>query len=438
MPKQHRSRVLLEARGLAPPALADPRDWRSEQVGWGLVLPDDSALDQASKARGDDVPEPIRVLLKARGDAPVLRWSPDVRDGHLLRYYEDGGTQSLAIAAADYGTAPGKIPRYLLIYAAPTQIPWSVQYSLNLSCYVGRLTLSGDALERYVAALLDDWTGASAKRSQAVVWSTDWGNDDITWLMARAIGQALATRLDADTEIFATRMTGRSATLAGLASALTVAPALVCSTSHGMTGPLDNAIALRAALGSPVDQNRVTVSASDLGWRPDGAIWYAHACCSAGSDSHSRYHGLIASSDDVGATLRGVAATAGARVAPLPEALLGDAKPLRAFVGHVEPTFNWTLRDPIDNQVLTHTIVGCLYNRLYQADRPSPIGWALADTFSESARFYADYVASTLDGADPVEPIDPLYQQLVAIDRQSLVILGDPTVSLPANKGGSE
>ena len=253
--------------------------------------------------------------------------------------------------------------------------------------------------------------------------------------MKHAIGEALVKRLDEDGEIFSKWLSGRDATVLELANALTAKPGLVCTTSHGMTGPLDDAEELRAVLGSPVDQNGALVTAAGLNWAPGGAIWYSHACCSAGSDTRSRYSGLISDQDEVGATLQGVAAAAGARVAPLPEALLGDTSPLRAFVGHVEPTFNWTLRDPISNAVLSHTIVGCLYNRLYQADRPSPIGWALADTFSESARFYAEYLASTLGGSDPVEPTDPLYQQLVAVDRQSLVVLGDPTVTLPMPTG---
>ena len=430
MPKQNRLREHGEC-SLAPVALADQRDWRSDQVGWGLVLPDDPALNPADKARGTDAPEPLRALLKDRGDAPVLRWSPGTRDGHLRRYYPDGGDQLLPAAAADFGVGPGKIPRYLLIYATPADIPWSVQYSLNLSCFVGRLTLTGEALENYVAALLDDWRDGTANRSQAVVWNTDLGPDDITWLMRRAIGQVLVDRLDGDGEIFSNWLSGREATAEELANALRAKPGLVCTTSHGMTGPLDDAEALRAMLGSPVDQDGALVTAAGLGWSPGGAIWYSHACCSAGSDALSRYAGLISDTDEVGNTLRGVAAAAGARVAPLPEALLGASRPLRAFLGHVEPTFNWTLRDPTSNAVLTHTIVGCLYNRLYQADRPSPIGWALADTFSESARYFAEYMASTLTGADPAEPGDPLYQQLVAVDRQSLVVLGDPTVTLP-------
>jgi hypothetical protein len=46
--------------------------------------------------------------------------------------------------------------------------------------------------------------------------------------------------------------------------------------------------------------------------------------------------------------------------------LLGAERPLRAFVGHVEPTFDWTLRDPTNKQVLTHVMCAALYDKLYE------------------------------------------------------------------------
>ena len=65
----------------------------------------------------------------------------------------------------------------------------------------------------------------------------------------------------------------------------------------------------------------------------------------------------------------------GAQVAPLPRALLGAKRPLRAFVGHVEPTFDWTIRNPESKQALTDTIIQALYNHLYQEER-EPLGFA--------------------------------------------------------------
>jgi hypothetical protein len=79
-----------------------------------------------------------------------------------------------------------------------------------------------------------------------------------------------------------------------------------------------------------------------------------------------------------------VTVTAGATVAPLPTALLGAPRPLRAFVGHVEPTFDWTLRDPNNKQVVTHVLRAALYKNLYQQDWCTPIGYALKDVFKEA------------------------------------------------------
>jgi AcrR family transcriptional regulator len=58
---------------------------------------------------------------------------------------------------------------------------------------------------------------------------------------------------------------------------------------------------------------------------------------------------------EIDTVLNGIAAL-GNRVAPLPTALLGAKKPARAFVGHVEPTFDWTLQNPDTNQILTDSI----------------------------------------------------------------------------------
>ena len=432
MPGQVMARLPAADMRLGPEMLVDPRDWRSPRVGWGLILPDDPTLDPAVKARGDDAPEPLRELLRARGDAPVLRWSPTLRQGHLQRYYEDGGGHSLKIATPRFGVGHGLVPRYLLIAADPARIPWSVQYDLNTACYVGRLALEGEALEQYVSALLADWLDEPARRSRAMVWSTDTHPEDITYTMARVVGRALVDKLKADGDVATTWTTGRAATAAALAAGLADHPGLICTTSHGMTGPLDDADALRATLGSPVDQRNAVVTTDALGTQASGAIWYSQACCAAGSDVRSRYAGLFTDDDEIGTTLRSVAAAAGACVAPLPQALLGAAHPLRAFVGHVEPSFNWALQDPIDNEVVGHGIAGCLYDRLFQTDRPSPIGWALETIFAESQRFYSEYVAAKLDVEPPADPQDPLYRQLAAVDRQSIVILGDPTVSLPA------
>ena len=118
----------------------------------------------------------------------------------------------------------------------------------------------------------------------------------------------------------------------------------------------------------------------------------------------------------------------------LPTALLGASKPLKAFIGHVEPTFDWTLRDTRNKQVLTSGIVSALYSELFLAN-PVPVGLAFKSVFSTVA---GQQNIANLKRAEAVDLAkreaatkEMVRAQLLAHDRQNIVILGDPTVALP-------
>lgn len=420
---------------LAPDAPADLRDWRDPRVGWGLVLPDDDALDDTVKARGEDAPEPLRELLAARPDAPVLRYRADLRFTHLRRYYTDGGAQDIALSGPLRGVRRGALPRYLLLYGGPDVIPWEFQYLANQSSAVGRLSLTGVGLDRYVDALLRDWSGSATQAAHTVVWAVDHGPEDITHVMRQAIAARVQKDLADDPEIGRDALyfdgARGQATAAALGGALADhRPALVVTTSHGKTGPLADPQAMLRDLGLPVDAEYATVDPAALlnGWEPDGAIWYAHACCSAGSDASTIFSGLLDTDSWVDRVLSGVAGL-GAHVAPLPEALLGAPRPLRAFVGHVEPTFDWTIKNPHNGQRLTESLCQALYTRLFQ---PEPLGHALREPYSHVGELYTqrDAAYRAFENGDDTEGI-AMATQLAARDRQSMVVLGDPTVALP-------
>lgn len=421
---------------LGPPEAPDPEDWRHPEVGWGLVLPDNPKLADDVKARGEDAPEPLRRLLAARGGAPVLRWSPTQTTLMLRRYYVDGPPEDLLAAAPTYGIGRSCIPRYLLLYGTPTAIPWVVQYALNLSLCVGRLDLTPEeGLGNYIDALLADWGSAHSDPSAPLVWSVDHGEADITWLMARAIADPLVERFKGDTELTKyLQLKDRDATGQNLLTALVERkPGLVITTSHGMTGPLGDGPALAAQLGLPVDASQQAVPLADFKkWQPDGAIWYAHACCAAGSDHTTRYIDLVPAGSGIRRILEGVAQGAGARVAPLPRALLGASAPLRAFIGHVEPTFDWTLRQPTTGQMLTCALKTALYKNLYQKKVRTPVAWALREVFKQSGALYGAWQdAMDADNKEVAGARDlALFRNLAARDLQTLVILGDPTVAL--------
>lgn len=422
---------------MAPEEPADERDWRHPDVGWGLVLPDRDDLPPAAKARGEDLPDCLRALVADRGGAPILRSRPDLQVSFLRRYYEDGTAQDLSAQAPNPGVAPGRIPQYLLIWASPAQVPWALQYVLNMSNFVGRLDLTGEPLENYVSALLSGFAHQPPDPKAPVLWSVDHGHPDITWLMARGLGAKLKERMTADPDLKdGLRWFGDGGAQIGeLAAALSARrPGLVVTTSHGMTGPLGEPEVMRAQLGGLVDDDCKVLTAAELGsWDAYGAIWYAHACCSAGSDTETRYAQLLPAEDPVGRMLAAAAAAAGAMVSPLPQTLLGAPRPLAAFLGHVEPTFDWTLRDPRNGQLLTQMLQRALYNDLYRTGPATPIGLAVARVFRESGAYYAAWRESQIDVNAGIGSAQnwALYNQLVAMDRQTLVIIGDPTVGLP-------
>ena len=414
----------------------DLRDWSNESVGWGLILPENETISVKDRAFALDAPVPIQKLVTERNQAPVFRYRKEANNRFLRRYYADGTSQDIAIGTGDRGTATGCLPHYLLIYGTPNDIPWDLQYILNTVAFVGRLDLENTELEHYVNALLNNWVNVNSCSDKPVVWAVDHGKNDITWLLRHAIAEPVATKLASDSQVGEKmlRLVDNNATVNKLTEALVQQkPAFILTTSHGMTGPLSDQELMAKQLGLLVDNNFELLQPDKLleQWQPDGAIWYSHACCSAGSDNETRYKGLISNGSTVEAILDGVAAI-GAQVAPFPKKLLGAEKPLRAFIGQVEPTFDWTVRQPETKQILTRTLNDALYNHMYQKD-PETVGMAFEGYFRHVGQLFAQWenALRNVSKAIPDAEIAAVRTKLAALDRQSTVILGDPTACLP-------
>jgi hypothetical protein len=419
---------------LAPPPDASPSDWRHPDVGWGIILPENEGIDPTTRASAADAPEPIRRLLEERPWAPIYRYRPK-EPFRLFRYFADRPADKPLIGRAPRGLAVGHIPRYLLICGTPVQIPWDLQYYLNTGHAVGRLDLDDEGLENYIRCLMSGWD-ESGQGGQSVLWAVQ-KDDRITDLMRRAIAEPVAQSLASDPD-FASRMRyidGSSdiASTDALVSALiATSPAFVLSTSHGLIGPTNRPEILSSTLGSPLDQSDRPLTARQLltKWQPNGAIWYAHACCSAGVDGASRFGGLFPPGEPVAQTLDRVA-NIGARVAPLPKALLGASKPLRAFIGHVEPTFDLTLSDPETGELLMTSTRRALYNKLFAG---LPVGLSLAECYRDAVQLLAQ--AAAANARRGLKKL-ALVSLLAGLDLQNTVILGDPTVTLALRSSGS-
>jgi len=331
-----------------------------------------------------------------------------------------------------------------LIYGGPDVIPWSIQFALAATRAVGRLPLDGVQLENYVNGLIKDFVDDPADPYTTLTWSVDSGPPDISDLMRSHIAAKLYQKFLADNEMGEVRsvfldgaqdpeLATSARLIAGLRSHR---PGLIVTTSHGMTGPLSDPKLMRLTMGLPVDQCGKPLELETMinGWRPGGAVWYCHACCSAGSEAPSFFSPLFDEDSSLRAVLDGIA-SAGPSVAPLPLQLLGHKSPARAFIGHVEPTFDWTLRNPVNKQVLTAPIVDAIYPRLYQTPVTVPIGHAFREVYNNIGGYLAGWErARALYDAGGRNLRDLLALQLAARDLQSLVIIGDPAVSLALRK----
>jgi hypothetical protein len=431
----------LHGEQSAAPKPPEPQEWWDPRIGWGLVLPDRPGLSDKQLATADDAPEPLQALLAARPASLVLRYRPGrTYSNWVLRDYA-GGADPM-IATAPEGIAPGCIPGYLLIAAPPADVPWLVQYELNPVRRVGRLDLPPEGLANYIKALLSGWSGCDTRYDSPLIWATDHGDQDITSLMRDAVAEPAYRAYQSDPQMpNAVFIDGRErdATADALATALSAQqPSVVVTTSHGQTGPTDRPEEMRARLGALVDADHRAVSPEALltRWQPAGAVWFAQACCSAGSESPSLYRGLFDDSSTVGRVLDSVAGLS-AMVSPLPQALLGASQPLRAFIGHVEPTFDWTLVFPPTRQQISSSTVNLMYTRVCSG---RPVGLAL-----DEARMFNSIAALLIGHANAVSryaaargpaprrsALDmALYSKVTAFDRGSTVLLGDPTVALP-------
>lgn len=424
---------------LAPEEAPDLSLWADPRVGWGVVLPHLPDASAAELAADDDAPAAIRRLIAARrqtlGRVPIFRpfARTDPRALTLLNDFE--AKNSPAIDGSPIGVARGKIPQYLLLCGTPEEISWELQYVLATRRYVGRLDLDDDGLDHYVEALLAGWGQSAADVHRTLTWAVFHGSDDITSTLRAKITRPLHLKLAADGDIAAGAefLDGKEiqATAEALIAALEAArPAFVSTSSHGRTEPLNNTGAMAAQLGLLVDQQAANLDPAALlaRWQPDGAVWFAHACCSAGSKKASSFDGLFDPAGEIGSVLTAVART-GDLTAPLPKQLLGAAKPLRAFIGQVEPTFDWTLVQPETGQSLTSTLVDPLYRQLFLA---KPVGTALQDWYGRAASLNQAWIEKRDQlVANGVVDASLLYPRLAAADVASTVLLGDPTATLP-------
>lgn len=408
-----------------PTRLADPHDWSHPDVGYGVLLSDndDQGLSPSERAAGVDAPEAVRFLLASRPGSVLLRWRPE-RAGVLRRYYDDGSSQDLMIGMSRFGVAKGSLPRYVTIIGAPDRVPWGIQHMLAGQHAVGRLPLVGEELDNYVQALLNGWTD-SLPSSAGLVWAVNHGAADVTSLVKSRLTMPLVDALQQILEIHL--IEGDYATARALLQALGEQQSgLVVTTSHGMSAPLDDPSRLGATLGLPVDVEGTAVPSHELlEHMPSGAVWFAQAGYSAGNDAESRYDGLLEADSTLYRIISSISAL-GSFAAPVARSLLGRPRPIRAMFGYVEPFFDWTLQIAPGERGFTDRLT----NGILGIAEGKPLGLAFADYYAAISTLYQRWAEGSIRADEWDASLEAVRLRLAAKNRQSLVLLGDPTAVL--------
>jgi hypothetical protein len=423
----HRART--EA-SLALPFNVDPE--KIEQAGWAVVF---------STEAGDDVRAALEPLIEHRrrriGDA-------------LVKVLEHRPGERWADWLARYLTAPGtirpeRVPYYVLLVGAPNQIPFALQYLLDVEYAVGRLDFDDAAGYRnYVAGVIAYENAVAAPRdASAAFFGTRHPSDPATQLSADSLVAPLVRSFqkggqfdDVSSHYRIDEVLGEPATKARLGELLSGngtsgRPALLFSATHGIGGWPSGHPDQRARHGSLLCQD----------WPGIGQVGDAHYLGASDIADDARVHGLVAfifacfgagtPRDDDFAHPPGDPRR---RLAPEPfvsalaKRLLGHpGGSALAVIGHIDRAWGYSFMGAGEAQLLP------FQNAIGRILLGKPIGVAMRDFNEKFAALSANL--STLlrdlafgDRAIPEAALARLWTE--RNDAQNYVLLGDPAAAL--------
>jgi hypothetical protein len=219
----------------------DPNDLT--QTGWAVVFPAaDAGSEVASRqAAIRDALAPLLALRRAGAGALYREYTGELG-------YQPGETKQQYLARLGAGSGPArpeKVPYYLLLVATPEEIPFRIQYQLDVHYAVGRIAF--DTVEeyaRYAHSVVDAETGRAGRPRRAAFFGVANPNDAATRLSADHLILPLVEYTDGRRPLHGFTVDshlGDAATRGKLTELLGDAPAVLFTASHGMGFPCGDA-----------------------------------------------------------------------------------------------------------------------------------------------------------------------------------------------------
>jgi len=421
----------------------DPDDL--SQAGWALVFPfarkgSETAAHQAA------IREALAPLLARRRSQAAARDERRYRECVGPDAYRPGETKQQFLARMGAGPGavdPAKFPYYVLLVASPEEIPYRVQYQLDVQYGVGRLHFDTiDEYARYAANVVEAETRPRPLARTLAVWAAENPGDRATTASARHLAAPLADYLERDQadRWKVTRFLGEHATKARLASLLGAeTPSLLVTASHGIGFPVgdprqrsDQGALLCQDWGGPHASSLTPdhyFAGDDLAADADlrGLVGFHFACFGVGTP---RYDDFNRKGD--GPALVDVAPHA--FVARLPQRMLGRTRGALACIGHVDRAWgsSFLQADPRQNGAVTaqRAVFESALKRLMDGRR---VGHAM-DYFDLRYAELASDLATRIEDATKydvaVDDRELAQLWIYTNDARDYAVIGDPAVRI--------
>ena len=407
---------------------------RLDQVGWGLVMADGA---------GEGVREALSELcdLRQREAGGLYR---DHLSGYKPLVYKPG--ESAVTFLDRYGVRfedpvldPGLMPYYLLLVGGPEEIPFEVQYKLDIQYAVGRISFDRKQdYAQYGAAVAAAARGDLLRQREVALFAVKNSDDDATQQTARFLMRPLNDALTAQRNGWPVHARcGAQAdrpSLAGLMNGKEGLPALLLTASHGAGFKCgsENQKKMQGALvcqewqgknsGPPARQHYF--AAEDLGDEAQvgGLVAMLFACFSAGTPEFDSFR-----LDDYGQPVR---IAEGPMVSPLIKRMMSHPRGAAlAVIGHVDRA--WTSSFGGDQFAATgFGVFQELVQRLLKGKR---LGWATEELNHRYGALGAELSSvweRILTGDPAVTPEYLAATWRSTNDARNLVVFGDPAIRL--------
>ncbi len=427
----------------------DPDDLADS--GWAVVFPFARKGSEAARRQAAirAALEPLLARRRAQATRVSERYYRECIGADAYRPGESKQQFLARMGAGSGAVDPDRFPYYLLLVASPEEIPYQVQYQLDVQYAVGRLHF--DTTEEYalyaesvIQAEADAEAGAEpgAKPRTAAFFGVANPDDRATLASAQHLVEPLARFVERDQAQRGwqvRRFVAEHATKARLGALLTdEVPALLFTASHGI-GFSSNDPLQREHQGALLCQDWQGPRAGAVS--PDhyfageditagadlrGLIGFHFACFGAGTPKHDEFvRRALDQVEPVGLAPQPF-------LARLPQRMLGRPRGALACVGHVDRAWSSSFleADPRHGSAPQLAVFESMLKRVMEGHR---IGHAM-DFFDLRYAELASDLTSRIEGIqlydEACDEADLARMWIHASDARNYTVIGDPAVRL--------